>query len=194
MKGNKKLLVIAALFLFVGVGVATYAIYKTTVSGTATVTAARWEVNFKNTDGSTLSQNFDLEFTGDECRNNHVLTGKIAPGASCTKTISIDASNAEVDVAYEAEVTGDVTFTKNNTSVTVTGANAFTATLSPETGTIAYNAGTKTATITLTVAWAGLDDSNTDTINAADTALAGATIKVPVKLTAKQVPATPVQP
>ena len=189
MKGNKKLLVIAALFLFVGVGVATYAIYKTTVSGTATVTAARWEVNFKNTDNNTvLEQDYNLVFSGSECENNHVLTGKIAPGASCTKTIYIDATNAEVDVAYEATVTGDVTATKGNTSVTVTGANVFTATLNPATGTIAYNAGTKTAAITLTVAWAGVDDSNTDTINAADTALAGATITVPVKLTAKQVP------
>ena len=188
MKGNKKLLVIAALFLFVGVGVATYAIYKTTVSGTATVTAARWEVNFKNTDGSTLEQNYNLVFTGDECSNNHVMTGKIAPGATCTKNISIDATGAEVDVAYEATVTGAVVATKAGNTVAVGSANEFTATLSPATGTIAYNAQTKTATITLTIAWAGLDDSNTDTINAADTALAGATISVPVKLTAKQVP------
>ena len=55
----------------------------------------------------------------------------------------------------------------------------------------------KTATLTLTIAWAGTDDSTADpadVINGADTELQGATITVPVTLVAKQVPAVPVQP
>lgn len=190
MKGNKKLLVIAALFLFVGVGVATYAIYKTTVSGTATVTAARWDVSFK--EGQTdLSQPFTLNFTGAECTNNHVATGKIAPGATCTKTIQIDATNAEVDVTYSAAVTGDITATKGNSSVAIAGANEFTVTLNPAGGIIPVNtdAVNKVKNIVVTVTWASLDGDveNPQTgVNTADTALAGATITVPVTLTAKQ--------
>lgn len=196
MKGNKKLLVIAALFLFVGVGVATYAIYKTSVSGTATVTAAKWDVKFKN--GETeLTNNFVVEFGASDCTGSHVVAGKIAPGSTCTKTITIDAGQTEVDVTYSAEVSGPVTAAKqingNTETITTTNANEFIATLSSTNGTIAHDSETRTATLTLTVAWNGYDDSTVasgslalDTVNAADTALNGSTITVPVRLVAKQ--------
>ena len=179
MKGNKKLLVIAALFLFVGVGVATYAIYKTTVSGTATVTAATWNVAFKNGQAP-LTNNFNLVFENSDCTSAHVATGKIAPGTTCTKTITIDATGTEVDVEYTATV--------DNTNITaatgdIASANTFTASLTGDTGVIAVTDNDKVKTITVTIAWAGED---TATKNAGDISVSGANITVPVTLVAKQ--------
>ena len=190
MKGNKKILVIAVLLLLIAVSYTTYAIYKTAAAGNAEVTAAKWDVKFKN--GSTeLTNNYTVELTGADCTNTHVAEGKIAPGATCTKEITLDASQAEVDVTYDVTV-GTVIAEKGGETVSTTGANAFTATLLNESnetnGTIAYNAGTKTATLTLTVTWAGTE--NAETVDPKDTALSGATIKVPVTLVAKQVPVT----
>ena len=187
MKGNKKILVIAVLLLLIAVSYTTYAIYKTSVAGDASVTAAKWDVIFKN--GATeLENNYTVTLEGADCTNAHVAQGKIAPGATCTKTITLDASQAEVDVAYNVTV-GTVTAKKGEETVTTTGANAFTATLEnanhETSGTIAYNADTKTVDLTLSVAWAGTE--NAETVDPADTALSGATIKVPVTLIAKQV-------
>ena len=183
MKGNKKILVAAILVLLIAVSFTTYAIYKTSVTGNANVTAATWDVKFK--DGQTeLTNDYTVTLTEADCTSNHVKPGKIAPGATCTKDITLDASSSEVDVTYTATA-GTVTATKSGSSVATTNANAFTASLSPASGTIAYNAETKTATLQLEVAWAGTED--TTTTDPADTALSGATITVPVTLVAKQV-------
>ena len=185
MKGNKKLLVVAILLLLITVSFTTYAIYKTSVDANAEVTAAAWAVQFKN--GNTvITDDATITLSGSDCTNNHVAEGKIAPGATCTKEITLDATGTEVDVTYTVS-TGTVTAEKGGDAVATANANAFTATLSPSTGTIAYNAQSHTATLTLTVTWAGTDDSDTDTVNDADTALEGATITVPVTLVAKQV-------
>ncbi len=192
MKGNKKLLVVAVLLLLIAVSYSTYAIYKTSVAGNAEVTAAAWTVQFKNGQ-TTLEDNYTVTLTGADCNNTHVAPGKIAPGATCTKTIMLDATGTEVDVAYTATA-GTVTAEKGGNAVATTNANAFTASLSPASGTIAYANASTPVELTLTVAWAGTDDSDTDTVNGADTGLQGATITVPVTLVAKQVPAVPVQP
>lgn len=183
MKGNKKLLIVAVLLLLVAVSYTTYAIYKTSVAGNAKVTAAAWTAKFKNGE-TVLTDTFEVTLEGTDCQNAHVMDGKIAPGATCTKIITLDTTGTEVDVTYEATV-GTVTATKAGSAVTTTGANAFTATLTPATGTIAYaNTGTATQ-LTLTVAWGGTEGA--DTVDPKDTDLAGATITVPVTLTAKQV-------
>ena len=191
MKGNKKLLIVAVLLLLVAVSYTTYAIYKTSVAGNAKVTAAIWNVKFKNGE-TALTDNFTVTLGEEDCTSNHVAPGKIAPGATCTKTIILDTTGTEVDVTYEATA-GTVTAEKpEGTAVATTNANAFTAALSPATGTIAYTS-TGEKQLTLTVTWDGQDDSvvatgaTPDVINNADTALNGAIIKVPVTLTAKQV-------
>ena len=187
MKGNKKILVIAILLLLIAVSYGTYAIYKSAFSGTATVSTAVWHIEFS--DGSEiLENNFNVVFEGTDCHNNHVLDGKIAPGATCEKTITLDADGTEVDVEYTVSV-DDSTITVTP-STSTDDANDFTASLSPSTGRILYSANDQTATLTLSITWAGTDDSDTDTINAADTALAGKTLSVPVTLIAKQVPVT----
>ena len=187
MKGNKKILAIAVLLLLIAVSYTTYAIYKTSVAGNAEVTAAKWEVAFKN-GATTLEDTFTVTFGEDDCKNNaHVKDGKIAPGATCTKKILLDAAQTEVDVTYNATVDNEnITATSGNTE----NANEFTVELTPATGTIEYGDATRTKELTLTVTWAGTDDSEADpadTINKADTGLQGATITVPVTLVAKQV-------
>lgn len=188
MKGNKKLLIVAVLLLLVAVSYTTYAIYKTKVAGEAKVTAAAWTVKFKNGE-TALTDNFTVTLGEEDCTSNHVAPGKIAPGATCTKNITLDITGTEVDVTYEVEAGTVTAETATGSALDTTNANAFVAALNPATGTIAYNAETKTATLQLTVTWAGLDDSEAatpDVINNADTALNGATIKVPLTLVAKQ--------
>ena len=189
MKENKKLLIVAILLLLVTVSLTTYAIYKTSLSGTGTVTAATWNVSFANGE-TTLSENFNLQFSSSDCNqandgtNNHVVEGKIAPGVVCSKTINVNATGTEVDVLLTAAQAGDITATKGGNSVAVTNANDFTigVTTNPANGIIAYNAQTKTATVTVNVSW-GSEEGEED---AYDTALNGATISVPITLTAKQ--------
>ena len=189
MKGNKKILIVAILLFLIAVSYSTYAIYKTSVTADATVEAATWSIQFK--DGATeITSNYEIVLSGANCTNAHVAQGKIAPGATCTKTITLDATGTEVDVAYTATA-GTVTAASGETSVSTTNANVFTAELTDNgTGTISYNANPQTASLTLTVTWAGVDDSTAseEVINPADTLLQGTTITVPVTLVAKQVP------
>ena len=185
MKGNKKILVIAVLLLLIAVSYGTYAIYKTSVSGNATVTAATWNVQFKN--GETeLTDSFTLTFGASDCVNNsHVADGVIAPGATCTKDITLVATGTQVDVAYEVEAdSNNITATKG----TIDGANTFTATLTKPDGTALDNKILMTdspmsETLRVTLTWAGTEST---TVDPKDTALNGATITVPLTLTAKQ--------
>ena len=182
MKGNKKILALAVLLLLIAVSYTTYAIYKTQREGSTTVSAAVWNVAFKN--GQTeLTDSFTVTFANNECTNtgNHVAAGKIAPGVTCQKTITLDASAAEVDVAYTV-TPGTVSYSG---SAPQNSSNDFTATLTGGTGTIAYNAATKTVDLTLTVTWGGLEDW--DDYDQGDTEMAGQTITVPLTLVAKQV-------
>lgn len=188
MKGNKKILVIAILLLLIAVSYGTYAIYRTTLTGNANATAAAWNINFQ--DGSEiLSSNFNVTFGEEDCVNNHVKPGKIAPGATCHKDITLVATGTEVDVKYEVSVSGAVTATKNNASVETTNANTFTATLTNTSGTaldgvILMSENPMTETIRVNLTWEGTEEATTT--DPADTALSGATITVPLSLTAKQ--------
>jgi len=179
MKGNKKILVIAVLLLLIAVSYGTYAIYKSSADTNAEVTAAAWQVEFLNGQTEiTSSQNLELT-----CQNNsHVKDGVIAPGATCTGTLTIDATGTEVDVAYTVTQDGTVL---SDGQVLSGDENDFTVTVSPANGTILYNAQSQTADVTVTLAWAGTEDATT--VDPADTAIAGTTLTVPVTITAKQV-------
>lgn len=182
MKGNKKILIVAVLLLLIAVSYGTYAIYKTSVTGSATVTAAKWDVAFKNGE-TTLAADYELAFSTTECTNNaHVKDGVIAPGASCSKNIILDAGTSEVDVAYEV-TTGTI---QVDGSAMDEDANPITATVSPANGSITYSNNTRQQTITVTIAWDGTD--NDENPNAADTTIgkAASTITVPLTLVAKQ--------
>ena len=182
MKGNKKLLVIAVLLLLITVSYSTYAIYRSSVAGNTTVTAAKWDIEFK--DGDTAITNLNVTFTEDDCKNNaHVKDGVIAPGATCTKNITVNAKDTEVDVVLTAEAGTP----KADGSAVPTAANQFTASATvttPAGGVITYDATERTATVVVELQWGG--EEGADSYDPADTGLQGKEITVPVTLIAKQ--------
>ena len=173
MKGNKKVLIIALLLLLISVSFTTYAIYRTSIDGTGTVTAANWKINFKNGSGTVVNT---LNFTASDITWTNIPSaesGKIAPGATGTITFTIDATGSEVDVFYLAEL----------------GANApagFSISVPSSTETlIPYSASNMTADVTLTVTWNGAltDDEVKDS---RDISLSSTDITIPITITARQ--------
>lgn len=184
MKGNKKFLVVAALFLLIAISYSTYAIYKSSATGTGSVNAAAWVVSVQSGSqtATDIVQNntFTLDNIAWDTTNRVGQNGKIAPGDHGTVTIKIDADGSEVAVGYT--VTIDTT-ALNNSNFTVTAdPNG-----DPLTGTIAYSAtaGEMEKTITLNIVWTGNDNNEA---NSADITLSGNPISIPVTVTATQNP------
>lgn len=178
---NRVLIVIAALLLVATVGLSSYAIYKSSATGTATASVARWAVKINNDNIVTTDT---LTFTNNSivwAANAHVAAGKIAPGKTGTITFEIDASQSEVSVDYEITVgpikVGNTVVTNNAITASVAGSDA--------SGTIAYSttANNMKKTVTLNIAWTATDSESQ---NEADMALAGQDIEIPVTIVAKQ--------
>jgi hypothetical protein len=179
MSKNKKLLVVVALLLLVAVSFTSYAIFKSKESVSGNIAIAKWNVSF--TDGTNaVSSTVPLTFDSSDCpATTHKAAGVIAPGATCTKQFVIDADDTEVSVHWTASA-GTV---EDGSGNAVSGVSA---SLSAGSGDILYSDATRTATVTVTVTWTATDDSPTDTVNDADTALAGGTLTVPIDLVAIQ--------
>ncbi len=176
-KGNKRLLVLAALLLLIAVGTSTYAIYKSSAEGTASASTANWVVKVNNAD--TVATN---TFTLDQVNwgtNANVASGKIAPGSTGTVTITLDATGTEVALNYTATVgtikEGNVALSTDRITASLDG-NAE--------GTIGLS-DAKTKTITLTITWLGAADDDAEEV-AADLALRAKNITIPVTVTATQ--------
>ena len=164
MKNKKSLLGIFVLLLVVGVCVSTYAIYKSSATGTASINAAAWIVKVNNTD---ITETNTFSFSDITWVNtaNGAVDGTIAPGSTGTSPITLDATGSEVPVKYTVSI-GDVTdgtneISNSNFQVSVKSGSSLT-------GTIATT-GTRTATIELEVTWTGIDSSEA---NEADLGLA----------------------
>lgn len=182
-KGNKKILVIALLLLLIGAGIATYAIYRTSAIGTATVATATWSVKVNGTDTETGSFTFganDITWTTNTSANN----GKIAPGSTGTITLEIDATGTEVNVDYTATVG---TILVNGVANTNSGFTVTPATSSDAAGTISYSttANAMKKTLTFNVVWTGAE-TDTTSKDQADMAMDGINITIPITVTAKQ--------
>lgn len=176
MKGNKKLLVVAVLLLLLAVSYSTYAIYKSSATGTGSVNAAAWVVEVNDTD-IVANNTFTLgTITWDSPTIGQ--NGTIAPGDSGTVDIVIDASGSEVGVSYAISID---TAALNNSNFTVTASDPDDA---PLTGEIAYGA-TMTKTVELSIVWDGVDSAEA---NSADIDLAGSEISIPVTVTVTQNP------
>lgn len=180
-KFNSGLLIIAALLLVVTISLSTYAIYKSSATGDATASVARWAVKVNDDDIVTTDT---LTFDGDSITwnaNAHVAADKIAPGKTGTITFEIDASESEVSVDYEITI-GSIKVGNN-----VVDNDAITASVDDgdETGTIAYSetASNMVKTVTLNIEWTATDSESQNT---KDMALAGQDIKIPVTIVAKQ--------
>ncbi|MBR2833745.1 MAG: hypothetical protein IKE75_04910 [Bacilli bacterium] len=177
MKGNKKILTLSVLVLLLAVCFTTYAIYKSSATGTGSVDAAAWVVSVNDTDivaNNTFTLGNITWATPRVGQNN-----TIAPGDHGTVDITIDADGSEVAVDYA--ITIDTT-ALNNSNFTVTAASG-----SNLTGTIPYSAtaGAMERTITLDITWTGVDSAEA---NAADIDLAGDELSIPVTVTATQNP------
>lgn len=175
MKGNKKLLVLAALVLLLTVVFSTYAIYRSSASGTGTVQAAAWQVQIHGTDMDSVTQIItanDFNCTSTASKVN----GKIAPDSTCTVTIPVDATGSEVDVLLEASI-GSTSGLPDGVTVALASGSA--------SQTIQYNASSMTADVVINVNWSGAlsDDATKDS---SDKTAAGNSISIPVTLTARQ--------
>lgn len=189
MKNKKSLLAIIVLLVVVGACVSTYAIYKSSASGTATATAAAWVVNVNNTN---IVTNDTYTFSASDIvwdnSTSNAATGTIAPGSTGTITILIDADGTQVPVDYTVAL-GQVTYGSSTPYTNVSSDTGFTIGVksgSPAlTGTIAYSAtsGEMEKTIQLEVTWTGTDSTDK---NAADVNLAAQNLQIPVTVTAAQ--------
>ena len=91
---NKTKLLISLLLVFVGIGL-TYAIYNTSVGGTANVSTANWLIKIKT--GSNFDNQNGIDVSGGA---NNIELGscdKLAPGGSCILPFRVDATVTEVD-------------------------------------------------------------------------------------------------
>ena len=165
MKGNKKLLIVAVLLLLVAVSYTTYGSVKVKKAG--------------DTGEGTAISSANLTFTADDVtwtNNPSKVDGKIAPGATGTISFTVDATGSEVDVVLTAAM-GDVTGLPDGMTVEVASESAEQ--------TIAYNASSMTATVTLNVTWTGtLEDTTAK--DGTDLAAQSHEFTIPVTLTARQ--------
>ena len=88
---NKKKYLLLVLLLLVGVGFTTYALYKTSKSGSANVEAARWVVKVIN------SNNQSTTIEGNVQNVSLGSCTRLAPGGSCEIPFAIDMRDSEVD-------------------------------------------------------------------------------------------------
>ena len=185
MKGNKKLLIVAALLLLVAVSYSTYAIYKSSAEGTGSVTAAQWHVEVNGNEIMTTAQNTftlgTIEWDTPRVGQNNT----IAPGDTGTVNITIDASTSQVSADYVVEIE---TTNLPNPQFAITSDSAS----APLTGTIAYSttASEMIKTIPVRITWNGVDS---DTANDQDIDIAGDQLSLPIKVTVTQNP-NPVSP
>ncbi len=182
MKGNKKILTLSVLVLLLAVCFTTYAIYRSSADGEGSVDAAQWSVKINDTDIDSA----DFDFDADDITWTS-LTGyndTIAPGSEGYIDIDVDADGSEVDVLLSATL--DTTNLPDGMTATVQGGNS---------QTINYSAteGAMETTIRINIAWAGAD-SDTTVKDGTDLTVAGTSLSLPVKLTAKQSVTSHVQP
>ena len=177
MKGNKKILVVAVLLLLIAVSYSTYAIYKSSATGSAEVSTAAWVVKVNNED-IVANNTFTLgNVTWATPRYGKADT--IAPGDHGTVDIVIDADGSQVDVGYEISI--DLASIDNNQF------SIEPATAGDLTGTISYSAteGQMEKTVTLNIVWNGVD---TASANAEDIDLSANELEIPIVVTATQNP------
>jgi hypothetical protein len=173
-KKNLGLMIIAALLIVVTISVSTFAIYKSSATGTTSVEVAKWGVKVNSEDIVTTDT---ITFNTDDIiweENTDVKDGKVAPGSVGKIEFEIDASESEVSVDYVVELDTD---NIDNENITIS--------TDEEEGTISYSdtASNMKKTVTIDIVW---DAEDTDAANEKDLAMAGKTIEIPVKVTATQ--------
>ena len=174
MKGDKKILVLAVLVLLLTVCFGSYAIYRSSATGTGTLKAAAWSVKVKGT--AISSANFDFTFSDINWTTKTGYNNTIAPGSTGTITIPVDATGSEVDVILTAEL-GQASL-PTGMSVSIDGESTKTIAYSTEENAMKTN-------VVLNITWSGSDSDETSK-DTTDLAAAGTNLSIPVTLTAKQ--------
>ena len=177
MKGNKKILVVAILLLLIAVSYGTYAIYRESAVGEATIPAAAWSVKIGSDDFKDVD--FDFDLADLTCTTNPGKAGTIAPGAECYIDYNIDADGSQVDVVIEVD--DDNSTVPEPLEVTV----GTTSVAGPVTIPYSATEGEMEETVRLTVKWPGAlnDDSTKDST---DLGLNGDDLSFSIKLVARQ--------
>lgn len=152
------LLVLVALVSVIG---NTYAKYRTTTTGTASASIARWNIKVNNNtikNNTTLTENIKVTFPGNE----YMAPNVVAPTAEGYFDIIIDASEVDVSFDYTIQITENASLK----DLKVSGySNGINGTRQPVNGaitnTIAYNATNKTQTIRVYLTWIDSDPNQT---------------------------------
>ena len=178
----------------------TFAKYTTTVTGEATATVAKWEIEVK--DGETAVSGETVEFslfdtindTDATNKETDVAEGKIAPGTSGSFKLTV-ANKSEVNAEYAIDYT--VTKTANiPIKFSVDGGQSWTEDLADVTGTLDMIDGETIDNEEITVQWMWafeeLNDGVANTaVDAADTTIGElatpATVTVAATITVDQV-------
>jgi len=180
MQGNKKILILAVLLLLISVGFSTYAIYRSSATSSDSIRAAHWIID---TNGTDIVANNTFTLGALDCGNSPIgQNGTIAPGDTCTATITIDADGSEVAVNYTVSIdTSDLTTLGNNQISVVPHSG------SSLTGTIAYgpDEDDMEQTITLDITWNAVDSAAQNELDV-DTAVAE--LEIPVTVSVVQNP------
>lgn len=194
-KQNKKKLIILAcmcimLILVYEIIIHIYAIFYSEVAGNIQLKNGTWNIVVNGTEISKgVEKNFEIDNINIQ-ENEHVKSGKLAPGLSGDFEIQISPQNTDVSVKYEISLnTEAMTNTslkiksieeeeENNTLIR-TGENTYTAVIPLE----KIKQG-KTNKVKIIVEW-----KNNETNNEADTSegkVYQAKLKIPIKFTATQ--------
>ena len=177
MKGNKKILVAIALLLLISISFTTYAIYRSSATGTGTIKAAKWDVKVKGTSIESTTLNLDFGINDITWTNHTGKNGTIAPGDSGTITIPVTATGSEVDVLLTARIGSGATLPTGFTAEVTSGTAGVQ--------TIAYNATSMTANVVVTITWTGTTEDSSDK-DTSDKSVNDTNLSIPLTLEARQ--------
>lgn len=173
----------------------TYALYASTGSGNGTITVAKWQIKFNDTDPVATSS-FNITFI-ESATNANVVNGKVAPGSEMYASFEIDPTGTEVSVDYSFEL-GNITASSGSVPTGFSVSKVCRIVDSAETELIATG-GKYGGSITLTnraaltasdkvafkvyVKWESAGDNNA---NHTSVGAAAPTLTIPVNCTASQ--------
>ena len=158
------LLVLVALITVIGT---TYAKYRTTTTGTASASIARWNIKVNNNNvknNTTLSESLKVTFPGNE----YMAANVVAPTAEGYFDIEIDASEVDVTFDYTIKITENANVKDFVVSGYSIGENGTKQAVNGSiTNTIAFDATEKKQLIRVYLTW--IDDENATMDNSEDT-------------------------
>ena len=188
-------LAVVLVILCGSLGAMTWARYATTVSGTASVSVAKWAVAVKNGSTTITGTSNTLTLTPS---NSHteVASGKIAPGSTATGAFTIDFTGTEVESEYTIAITMPQSLAATNAEINVTS-SVGSPTCNPPSNNVVTCTGhlslsqissTPIVTVNAVVNWddhGNYDASDDDATDTADGITAGS-IQLGISISAKQ--------